>query len=548
MKNVRFIIGLLALAGLAVGLNAVVFTRDPFSFSVLLPLCIGLLCALVWIVIGVSRMVESFERGKTVHTVSSIVASLAFLGICVVLYAFVKHAGYSWDLTREGRKPLSQQTVQLLRGLDKEVAVFGVFIKAGDRDIQIRREKTRRFLERCQQYTSNLSIEFFDPEQNVLKVENLGLKNLSPQGAVVLKCGTRQRVINFSEINDRLEEGAFTQSLIYVARDSQPKLYFLSGHEEPSLDSMSELTKRLEEESYLVEEFTLNVLDPQIPSDCSVLVINGPKGDLQLPEVKAIQDYLRRGGRMLVLIEPWRIVSRGVEHFLPMLRQDYGIDVGTDIVLSRAQSTQEMVLVVFTPDFGMIGVSAPDIPRRGSYNESHIITRGFDQNMMFSLSRSVNLVSDMPEGIAGETLLFTLPGTWAETDLDLLFDEKKAHPDEEDMKGPFGVAVAVTANTDIQVADTERTRDARIVAVGDQDFISNDGIRVVGHWNFILNSLAWLTENEELVGVRPARKEDPPLRLTANQERAIAWVTVLGAFQAIVIIGIATFALRRKYQ
>lgn len=548
MKNVRFIIGILALAGLAVGLNVVVFTRDPFSFSVLLPLCIGLLCGLVWIIIGVSRMVESFERGKTVNTVSSIVASLAFLGICVVLYAFVKHAGYSWDLTREGRKPLSQQTVQLLRGLDKEVAVFGVFIKAGDRDIQIRREKTRRFLERCQRYTSNLSIEFFDPEQNVLKVESLGLKNLSPQGAVVLKCGTRQRVINFSEINDRLEEGAFTQSLIYVARDSQPKLYFLSGHEEPSLDSMSELTKRLEEESYLIEEFTLNVLDPQIPSDCSVLVINGPKGDLQLPEVKAIQDYLRRGGRMLVLIEPWRIVSRGVEHFLPMLRQDYGIDVGTDIVLSRAQSTQEMVLVVFTPDFGMIGVSAPDIPRRGSYNESHIITRGFDQNMMFSLSRSVNLVSDMPEGVAGETLLFTLPGTWAETDLDLLFDEKRAHPDEEDMKGPFGVAVAVTANTDMQVADTGRTRDTRIVAVGDQDFISNDGIRVVGHWNFILNTLAWLTENEELVGVRPARKEDPPLQLTANQERAIAWVTVLGAFQAIVIIGIVTFALRRKYQ
>jgi len=548
VKNVRFMFGILAIAGVAIGLNLLVFKRDPFSFAVLLPLGIGVLCGFVWIAIGISRMVESFERGRTVNTVSAIVASLAFVGICIVLYAFVKHAGYSWDLTREGRKPLSQQTVQLLRGLDKEVAVFGMFIKAGDRDIQVRREKTRRFLERCQRYTSNLNIEFFDPEQNVLKVESLGLSNLSPQGAVVLKSGTRQRVINFSEVNDRLEEGAFAQSLIYVARDSQPKLYFLSGHDEPSLASMSELTKRLEEESYIVEEFTMNVLDPQIPSDCSVLVINGPKGDLQLPEVKAIQDYLRRGGRMLVLIEPWRIVARGVEHFLPMLRQDYGIDVGTDIILSRAKSTQEMVLVVFTPDFSMVGISAPDIPRRGSYNESHIITRGFDQNMMFSLSRSVKLVTDVPEGVAGETLLFTLPGTWAETNLDMLFEEKKAHPDEEDMKGPLGVAVAVTANTDVQVADTERTRDARIVAVGDQDFVSNDGIRVVGHWNFILNSLAWLTENEELVGVRPARKEDPPLRLTANQERAIAWITVLGAFQTIVIIGIVTFALRRKYQ
>jgi len=548
MKNVRLLFGILALAGLAIALNVVVFKREPFSFAVLMPLCFGMLCALAWIGIGISNMVESFERGRTVNAVSAIVASLAFLGICVVLFAFVKHAGYSWDLTREGRKPLSEQTVQLLRGLDKEVAVFGIFKRVGDRDLQIRREKTRRFLDRCQMHTSNLRIEFFDPELDILKKESLQLSNLSPQGALVLKCGTRERVINFSDVNDRLEEGAFTQALIYVARDSQPKLYFLSGHDEPSLASMSELSARLKEESYVVEEFTLNVLDPQIPSDCSVLVINGPKGDLQLPEVKAIQDYLKRGGRMLVLLEPWRIVSRGVEHFLPMLRQDYGIDIGTDIILSRAKTTQEMVLSVFTPDFGLIGISAPDIPRRGSYNESHLITRGFDQNMMFSLSRSVNLLPELPKGVAGETLLYTLPGTWAETNLDLLFEQKRANPDDQDLKGPFGAAAAVTAATDVQMADTERTLDTRIVAVGDQDFISNDGIRVVGHWNFLLNSLAWLTENEDLVGVRPARQEDPPLQLTVNEERAIAWITILGAFQTIIIIAIATFALRRKYQ
>ena len=548
MKNVRLVFGILALAGLALGLNVLVFKRDPFAFSVMLPLCFGLLCACAWIAIGVSRMVESIERGKTVSTVSAVVASLAFLGICLVLYAFVRHAGYSWDLTREGRTPLSEQTVQLLRGLDKEVAVFGVFLKAGDRDVQIRSEKARRFLERCQQHTANLTVEFFDPERNVLKAESLELGNLSPQGAVVLKCGTRRKVINFSDVNDRLEEGAFTQALIYVARDSVPKLYVLTGHDEPPLPAMSELTARLGEEAYVLEEFAINVLDPQIPSDCNVLVINGPKGDLQLPEVKAIQEYLQRGGRMLVLLEPWRVISTGVEHFLPMLRQNYGIDVGTDIILSRAKSTQEMVLVVFTPNLGLIGVDAPDIPRRGSYNEEHLITRGFDQNMVFSLSRSVSLAPEKPEGVAGDILLYSLPGTWAETDLNRLFDERKANPDEDDPKGPVGVAVAVTASTGVQVADSDRTRDARIVVVGDQDFVSNDKIRVVGHWNFLLNILAWLTETEELVGVRPARQDDPPLQLTANQDRAIAWVTILGAFQAIVVIGIVIFALRRKYQ
>jgi hypothetical protein len=231
-----------------------------------------------------------------------------------------------------------------------------------------------------------------------------------------------------------------------------------------------------------------------------------------------------------------------------MLRQEYGIDVGTDIILSQAKSRQEMVLVVFTADFGMLGINAPDIPRRGSYNESHLITRGFDQNMVFSLARSVTLESELPEGVAGQILLYTLPGTWAETNLDLVFEQGKASPDEEDRKGPFGAAVAVTANTDVRVADTERTRDARLVVVGDQDFVSNDGIRVVGHWNFLLNSLAWLTETEELVGVRPARQEDPPLRLTANQERIIAWIAILGAFQTVTGIGILVFGLRRKYQ
>ncbi len=548
MKNVRTVFGILALAGLALGLNVLVFKRDPFTFSVMLPLCFGFLAACGWIAIGVSRMVESIERGKTVNTLSAIVASLAFLGICVVLYAFVRHAGFSWDLTREGRTPLSEQTVQLLRGLDRDVAVYGIFLKAGDRDVQIRSEKARRFLERCQHYTRNLNVEFFDPEQNVLKLEDLELGTLSPQGAVVLKCGTRRKIINFSNVNDRLEEGAFTQGLIYVARDSVPRLYFLTGHDEPPLPTLSELTARLAEESYEVEEFAINVLDPQIPSDCNVLVINGPKGDLQLPEVKAIHEYLQRGGRMLVLLEPWRVISTGVEHFLPMLRQHYGIDVGTDIILSRAKSPQEMVLVVFTPNLGLIGVDAPDIPRRGSYNEEHLITRGFDQNMVFSLSRSVNLMPELPEGVIGDVLLYSLPGTWAETNLNQLFDERKANLDEGDLKGPVGVAVAVTAHTGVQVADSDRLRDTRIVAVGDQDFVSNDKIRIVGHWNFLLNSLAWLTETEELVGVRPARQEDPPLRLTPAQDRAIAWITILGAFQTIAVIGVVIYVLRRKYQ
>ena len=120
MKNVRLVFGILALAGLALGLNVLVFKRDPFAFSVMLPLCFGLLCACAWIAIGVSRMVESIERGKTVSTVSAVVASLAFLGICLVLYAFVRHAGYSTTAKAGPRCPSRRQ---LLRGLTRKGGV-----------------------------------------------------------------------------------------------------------------------------------------------------------------------------------------------------------------------------------------------------------------------------------------------------------------------------------------------------------------------------------------------------------------------------------------
>ena len=173
----------------------------------MLPQCFRLLCACAWIAIGVSRMVESIERGKTVSTVSAVVASLAFLGICLVLYAFVRHAGYSWDLTREGRTPLSEQTVQLLRGLDKEVAVFGVFLKAGDRDVQIR-SRGPRFLE--------LPAAYGQPDRRVFDRTERAQGGEPGLGAFRRRArwcsnAARRKVINFSDVNDRLE-GAFTQA------------------------------------------------------------------------------------------------------------------------------------------------------------------------------------------------------------------------------------------------------------------------------------------------------------------------------------------------
>jgi hypothetical protein len=120
------------------------------------------------------------------------------------------------------------------------------------------------------------------------------------------------------------------------------------------------------------------------------------------------------------------------------------------------------------------------------------------------------------------------------------------NPDE--LAGSIGVAVAVTAKTDVPVGDTGMTRDARIVVIGDTEITTNESVLAAGHLNFLLNAMAWLSENEELIAIRPTGLENEPIILTDREERAIAWITTLGIVQMVALAGIVMYFLRRKYQ
>lgn len=109
--------------------------------------------------------------------------------------------------------------------------------------------------------------------------------------------------------------------------------------------------------------------------------------------------------------------------------------------------------------------------------------------------------------------------------------------------------MAVTAKTDTLIGDSGQTRDARVVVVGDSDFASNGQVAAIpGNLNFLLNVMAWLTENEELIAIRPSGKQDPPVILSDSDQRAIVWVAVLGAVQTVIAAGFVVHLLRRKHQ
>ncbi len=550
----RRVAAITAWVALAAALNLLAWMQDPFSIWVLIPLLLFIAAGVAWFVTALRASAgRAMLQGRAVGGINAVLSSALFLGICMVLYALASAWDVSWDLTREGRRQLAPQTVQVLQGMTREVNVTCFFINVHDELVLIARDKTMRFLEQCRKYTDLLKVELLDPHIDRPRLDALNVTHTSPQGTVVVSAGARQRVITLSGGSPRLEERDFTNALINVLRDAEPKVCFLTGHNErdildESAGGASMLGNLLAGESYRPERIAIKITDPEVPHDCNVLVINNPSGDLHPQELFAIEEYLRHGGRMFLLLDPWRSVRQtpGGEVLRPWLEERYGIRIGSDIVVTdRYEKMWEEELTTDNVPFQHLDEGFMEY--RGAFNAEHPVTRGFAQSMVLQAARTVRPAEKVPDGVIVTPLLRSKPYYWAERDVARFAQTGQAQRNEGDEPGPLPLAVAAVARCDA-VPGGGRPREARIIVVGDSDITSNNGLAVPGNFNFVLNAFAWLTEHEELIAIRPTGKETPPLFLSPMQKRAVTWISVLLTAQLVAAAGLTMRWLRRKHQ
>jgi hypothetical protein len=556
MKFIRSLTGAASLILLAASGNLLAWRQSPFAPEVLACAIAGAVLAVVWIIIRLfqARGGHAVREGREAGALNAALGSLFFLGICVVSYAIVARWDVSVDLTQEGRRELSSQTIQVLQNMDKQVDVFCFFLNVDEPLVRIAREKTVRFLEQCQKHTSLLRVEVKDPQVAVDTMQELGINFASPQGTVVLRSGARKRGITLTGGSPRLEERDFTNALINVLRDAEPRVLYLTGHDERDISDTKSpagaggIAQILSNESYKLEPFTIKLGDPVIPAGTDIVVINNPRGDLRLEEVEALDQFVLSGGRILIMLDPWVRVERGItqnENLRPWLQRRFGIEVGSDLVLSENTKNHFMVDLDFeAAPFGEDDPQAGSF--RGSYNASHPITRAFDQVMQWQACRTVNVMEAKAEqGMSPVALVRTQPAVWGETDLVRLQKDEQVEKQPDEKTGPLSLAVASSVAQQ-KGAPGENPRDGRIVVIGNSTFASNSQVTFPGNINFLMNSFAWLTEAEELIAIRPSSKTDPPLLLSQDQTRVVVWVSSLMTTQLVALAGIAMWLWRRR--
>jgi len=384
-----------------------------------------------------------------------------------------------------------------------------------------------------------VTIDYVDPDKKpALAKQN----QIQQYGTIVLNYkGRTERVTNDNEQD-------VTNGIIKVVSGQQRKIYFTKGHGEKDKDGSERegynaITAAMTRENYTVDNLVL-AQTGAVPDDATAVIVAGPRTDFLQPEIDALKKYLDKQGKLLVELDPSEDANGPKLPNLIALVHDWGFDVGNNVVIDGSGMGR------------LIGADAT-VPVVASY-PSHAITQRFQVMTAFPLTRSVAAVSG---GVNGRT-----PQPFAETSqrsvgvkgdvngVIAMLNASKGTLDQSkvDKTGPVPIAAAVSVASSATPAAPPKPGqpeppkpETRIVVIGDSDFASNAVLGIQGNKDFFMNAVGWLSQQENLISIRPKDADDRRVTLTATQQANLNWLSILIIPGAIFATGVYTWWRRR---
>lgn len=492
---------------------------------------ICLLLALVSLIIFVrlrsSAVIAFFVSRQARYGANVALSIIGVVGIAVFVNAIVvQRFDKRVDITINQLYTLSEQSRKILKSVDKNIRVTAFL---GQNIPAQNQQRAREMLELYQRETEFLTVSYADPYIDQMLRDKY---NIRVDGTVVFESNTRHEKVT------TIEEQKFTSAILKLIKEETKKIYFLVGHQEHEVgdfndEGYSGVRAELENQNY--DAFSLSLLiEPDIPADCEVLVIAGPKTGLTRHELEVVSKYLERNGKLLLLLDPSSADPADVNIGLVRLMKEWGVTVGNDLVIDESS---------FVPLFG------PGVPVPGF--ELHEITRTMRDLVAFHLTRSVTPVTDRPANLSVKSLAKTVGGvqdSWGETERisDGTFSRELVYTAGVDTPPPVSIAVAVEQRGNDNTEDGTTSSPTRIVVFGDSGFAANIYLREANR-DLFLASINWLTLEEDLIAIRPIDLQKQALRQMRVQDIRLVQITSVFLIPAIVFIaGLIVWWHRRK--
>ena len=204
---------------------------------------------------------------------------------------------------------ISQESYEVMDGLKDDVSIT-VLMDKDDLGSSDYGRYVRILMEKYDEYSDRISIEYIDPYKNPSAIEQFAERSDAvAEGSIVVECGDQMRVLNLIDFYDTESdsssgytyvssfrgESTLTSALLAVTSEDTPHAYVLRGHNESVSTSFSTM---LETSGYAVD--TLTLAEKEIPENASLLILSLPQKDYTEDEINMLDEYVKNGGDLLV--------------------------------------------------------------------------------------------------------------------------------------------------------------------------------------------------------------------------------------------------------
>lgn len=224
----------------------------------------------------------------------------------------------SFDMSSTGQNSVSDITVTYLNSLpeDTHIRIVGLF----DKPKSLKDTPYEYIVPLLDDYVAvsggKVTVEYIDPTKYPSIISELdpnGVYDLANTKCYVVSCGNSlieiMPVDCFTYDSEYLQygyymptsnivESKFTSAIVNLTQGYQYKAYFVTGLGEGTHAQLSNMFAALGIESAEIQASDSFV----VPNDCDLLVINGITSDITGSMALSIQDYLGRGGKMIVAV------------------------------------------------------------------------------------------------------------------------------------------------------------------------------------------------------------------------------------------------------
>ncbi|BBF44112.1 mucin 2 precursor [Lachnospiraceae bacterium KM106-2] len=459
-----------------------------------------------------NKIKESFQGKKFKNGAYSSAIMLVVLVIVLIFNLIVNKFDWKVDLSQDGMYTLTSDTKKVVSGIKDKIKLYYI-VENGSEASQIE-EIINKYGNLSDKITvvkkdpvvyPKFTSSYVDSSETVADNSVIVVNETNKKYKYVPYDDMLVSEVDYSTYQSSVTaidvEGQITSALQYVTSEDMPKLYQVTGHNEVELGTS--MTKAVEKQNVTIEELK-TLTEKSIPSDCDILLINGPTTDFTDDETTMIKKYLQNGGKA-ILVSAY--TTENMSNFNSILEY-YGVKTVDGIVIEDS-------------DHSVNGYTYYTLPEVQSLDWTSDITKPVVMIHAQGLQKT-----DTRSTVSMESILTTSDNAYAAADTESSTTSKS----DKDIDGPFDLGVYIT--------EKYNKKETKLAVYSSAYFVDENSLNLdnTGNQDLFLKTIQTITDKE--AGLSIPERSVATTYLTVSGSQTTMWTIIL----VIVLPVICLFA------